>query len=66
MPEQIPGLPAGLVKADNPSELYAFACGFVIYIVLARLRRRCRTRPRGQVRRRHSTGMQSTEDDDVR
>ena len=37
MPEHIPGLPAALVKADNPSALYAFACGFVIYIVLARL-----------------------------
>ena len=38
MPEHIPGLPAALVKADNPSELYAFAAGFVVYIVLARVR----------------------------
>jgi cytosine permease len=37
IPDQIPGLPAGLVKADNPSELYAFACGFVIYYVLAKV-----------------------------
>jgi cytosine permease len=37
MPEYIPGLPAGLVKADNPSALYAFASGFVIYIILAKL-----------------------------
>jgi cytosine permease len=38
MPEHIPGLPPALVKADNPSELYAFASGFVIYILLSRLR----------------------------
>jgi cytosine permease len=37
MPEHIPGLPAALVKADNPAALYAFATGFVIYIILARL-----------------------------
>ena len=37
MPEHIPGLPAALVKADNPAALYAFATGFVVYIVLARL-----------------------------
>jgi cytosine permease len=37
MPEHIPGLPAALVKADNPAALYAFAAGFLIYIVLARL-----------------------------
>ncbi len=37
IPDQIPGLPAGLVKADNPSELYAFASGFVIYYVLAKV-----------------------------
>ncbi len=37
MPEHIPGLPAALVKADNPSWLFAFASGFLIYIVLARL-----------------------------
>ncbi len=30
MPDHIPGLPAALVKADNPSELYAFAAGFVV------------------------------------
>ena len=37
IPDHIPGLPAGLVKADNPSELYAFASGFVIYFVLAKV-----------------------------
>jgi cytosine permease len=37
IPERIPGIPASWVKADNPSELYAFASGFLIYIVLARL-----------------------------
>jgi len=37
IPEHIPGIPASWVKADNPSELYAFAIGFLIYIVLARL-----------------------------
>ena len=37
IPERIPGIPASWVKADNPSELYAFAAGFLIYIALARL-----------------------------
>ncbi|HTZ58995.1 MAG TPA: hypothetical protein VMB49_12890 [Acidobacteriaceae bacterium] len=37
MPSQIPGLPPALVKADNPAALYAFASGFVIYFVLAKL-----------------------------
>jgi cytosine permease len=37
IPDQIPGLPAGLVKADNPSELYAFASGVVIDLVLAKV-----------------------------
>jgi cytosine permease len=37
IPERLPGIPAAWVKADNPSELYAFAAGFLIYIVLARL-----------------------------
>jgi cytosine permease len=36
-PEHIPGLPAALVKADNPSELYAFATGFLLYILLSKL-----------------------------
>jgi cytosine permease len=35
IPEHIPGLPASWVKADNPSELYAFGTGFLIYIVLS-------------------------------
>jgi cytosine permease len=37
IPEHIPGLPAAWLKADNPSELYAFAVGLVVYIVLAKL-----------------------------
>ena len=37
VPEHIPGIPASWLKADNPSALYAFASGFLIYIVLARL-----------------------------
>jgi cytosine permease len=37
IPQLIPGLPPSLVKADNPSELYAFASGFLIYFILARL-----------------------------
>ena len=36
MPEHIPGLPASWVKADNPAELYAFAVGFLTYIILAK------------------------------
>jgi cytosine permease len=37
IPEHIPGIPASLVKADNPAWLYAFASGFLIYLLLARL-----------------------------
>ncbi len=35
IPEHIPGLPAALVKADNPSGLYSFVVGFIVYMVLA-------------------------------
>jgi purine-cytosine permease-like protein len=33
---QIPGIPAAWVKADNPSVLFSLVVGFVVYIVLAR------------------------------
>jgi cytosine permease len=35
IPEHIPGLPAAWVKADNPSALYSFAVGFLVYLILA-------------------------------
>ncbi|MEO8736871.1 MAG: cytosine permease [Edaphobacter sp.] len=35
IPEHIPGLPAAWVKADNPSCLYSFAVGFIVYLILA-------------------------------
>lgn len=37
IPNQIPGLPASWVKADNPSVLYSLIVGFLLYLVLARL-----------------------------
>ena len=37
IPNQIPGLPASWVKADNPSVLYSLIVGFLVYLVLARL-----------------------------
>jgi cytosine permease len=37
VPELIPGLPASILKADTPSCLYAFAAGFLVYILLAKL-----------------------------
>ena len=37
IPEHIPGLPASWVKADNPSGLYSFIVGFVVYIVLSKV-----------------------------
>jgi len=37
VPSLIPGLPAAVVKADNPSCLYAFAVGFLVYLLLAKL-----------------------------
>lgn len=36
IPERLPGLPAAWVKADNPSGLYSFVVGFVVYLVLAK------------------------------
>ncbi len=37
IPEHIPGLPPALLKADNPSSLYSFFVGFIIYLVLAKV-----------------------------
>jgi cytosine permease len=37
VPNLVPGLPAALVKADNPSCLYAYAAGFLVYLLLAKL-----------------------------
>jgi cytosine permease len=36
IPEHIPGLPPTLLKADNPSSLYSFFVGFIVYLVLAK------------------------------
>jgi cytosine permease len=36
IPEHIPGLPPILLKADNPSGLYSFIVGFIVYLVLAK------------------------------
>jgi len=36
IPDHLPGLPASWVKADNPSVLYSFGVGFVVYLILAR------------------------------
>ena len=35
IPNQIPGLPTAWAKADNPSVLYSFGVGFVVYMALA-------------------------------
>ena len=37
IPNQIPGLPASWIKADNPSVLYSFIVGFIVYLILAKL-----------------------------
>ncbi|MEO6910501.1 MAG: cytosine permease [Edaphobacter sp.] len=37
IPEHIPGIPAAWVKADNPSGLYSFIVGFLVYIALAKV-----------------------------
>ncbi len=37
IPDHIPGLPAAWVKADNPSALYSFVVGFVVYAALSYL-----------------------------
>ncbi len=34
IPSHIPGLPAAWVSADNPSVLYSFGVGFVVYVAL--------------------------------
>ncbi len=36
IPEHLPGLPAAWIKADNPSGLYSFVVGFVVYFVLSK------------------------------
>jgi len=36
IPDHLPGIPASWVKADNPSVLYSFVVGFVVYLVLAK------------------------------
>ena len=36
IPEHLPGLPATWVKADNPSGLYSFVVGFLVYFILAK------------------------------
>ncbi|MGH9445731.1 MAG: cytosine permease [Terriglobia bacterium] len=38
IPDHIPGIPAAWVKADNPSVLYSFVAGFLVYLLLAGLR----------------------------
>jgi cytosine permease len=37
IPEHIPGLPASLVKMDNPASLYSFFVGFILYLLLAKI-----------------------------
>jgi cytosine permease len=37
IPEHIYGIPASWVKVDNSSELYSFAIGFLVYILLAKM-----------------------------
>ncbi len=36
--DKIPGAPPALVRADNPSVLWSFVVGFVVYLVLAGIR----------------------------
>jgi cytosine permease len=36
IPEHLPGLPVSWVKADNPSGLYSFVVGFLVYLILAK------------------------------
>lgn len=36
IPEHLPGIPAAWVKADNPSGLYSFVVGFLVYLILAK------------------------------
>lgn len=37
IPGYLPGLPASWVRADNPSGLYSFAVGFLVYVLLAKM-----------------------------
>ena len=36
IPEHLPALPDAWVKADNPSGLYSFVVGFLVYLILAK------------------------------
>src|SRR5260370_40332881 len=37
IPEHLPAIPPAWVKADNPSGLYSFIVGFLVYLVLAKV-----------------------------
>jgi purine-cytosine permease-like protein len=37
IPDRIPGIPAAWIKADNPSVLFSFGVGFVMYLIFAKL-----------------------------
>jgi cytosine permease len=37
IPQQLPGISLVWVRADNPSALYSFAAGFIVYLLLAKL-----------------------------
>lgn len=37
IPEHIPGMPSAWVRADNPSGLYSFLVGFIVYVIVASL-----------------------------
>jgi cytosine permease len=37
IPGNLPGIPATWVKADNPSALFSFAVGFLVYIILSKV-----------------------------
>ncbi len=36
IPNHVPGMPAAWVRADNPSVLYSFVAGFLVYLLLAK------------------------------
>jgi cytosine permease len=37
IPDQIPGLPQAVIRFDSPSALWAFAVGFLVYLLLSKL-----------------------------
>lgn len=49
IPDHLPGIPPSWVKVDNPSVLYSFVIGFLVYLILAKAGLRSAVIPEGEM-----------------